>query len=203
MTRIQDVDQHHGERSCPLPTTSNRSVSDVSRSAPKPDFVNHIARVVATDPQAPWVFVLDNLNIHWSASLVEWVADQCGVVADLGIKGRRGILKSQVSRREFLSLPGHRIRFVYTPKHSSWLNQIEIAFGIINRKMMHRGNFLSIADLEAQLRMFIDYYNRTMAHPFDWTYTGKPLAPTRSIRFCPYHRHPNPGNVKLGKIIVP
>ena len=183
--------------------TGQLFASTLGPTRTEPDFVNHIARVVATDPQAPWVFVLDNLNIHWSASLVEWVAEQCGVDADLGIKGRRGILKSQVSRREFLSWPDHRIRFVYTPKHSSWLNQIEIAFGIINRKMMRRGNFLSVADLEAQLRMFIDYYNRTMAHPFDWTYTGKPLAPTRTIRFCPLHRCPNPGNVKLGKIIVP
>ena len=169
----------------------------------EPDFVNHIARVVATDPQASWNFVLDNLNIHWSASLLEWVAEQCGVNVDLGIKGRRGILKSQVSRREFLSTPGHRIRFVYTPKHSSWLNQVEIVFGIINRKWMRRGNFTSVADLEYQLRLFFDYYNLTMAHPFDWTYTGKPLVATRRIRFWPLHRHPNAENVKLGKIIVP
>jgi transposase len=169
----------------------------------EPDFVNHIARMVATDPQAPWIFVLDNLNIHWSASLVEWVARQCGVDDNLGVKGHAGILKSQVSRREFLSLPDHRIRFVYTPKHSSWLNQIEIVFGIINRKMMRRGNFVSVAELEAQLRMFIEYYNATMAHPFAWTYTGKPLVATRAIRFCPLHRHPNSGNVTPGNIILP
>ena len=168
----------------------------------EPDFVDHITRVVATDPQSSWVFVLDNLNIHWSASLVKWVAARCGIDHDLGIKGRQGILKSQASRREFLSLPGHRIRFVYTPKHSSWLNQIEIAFGIISRKLMRRGMFLSVADLELQLRLFLDYYNRTMAHPFEWTYTGKPLVPTRRVRFCPLHRHPKSGNVKLGKLIV-
>ena len=133
----------------------------------EPDFVDHITRVVATDPQSPWVFVLDNLNIHWSASLVKWVATRCGIDHDLGIKGRQGILKSQASRREFLSVPGHRIRLVYTPKHSSWLNQIEIAFGIISRKLMRRGMFLSVADLELQLRLFLDYYNRTMAHPFE------------------------------------
>ena len=113
--------------------------------------------------------IVDNLNIHWSAGLVEWVAAKIGFDGDLGIKGRRGILKSQASRRGFLSSLDHRIRFVYTPKHSSWLNQIEIVFGIINRKVMRRGNFKSVADLEEQLRMFIAYHSRTMAHPFEWT----------------------------------
>ena len=183
--------------------TGQLFASTLGPTRTEPDFVDHITRVVDTDPQAMWVFVLDNLNIHLSASLVEWVAVRCGVVADLGIKGRQGILKSQLSRRKFLSLPDHRIRFVYTPKHSSWLNQIEIAFGIINRKLMRRGIFLSVADLEIQLRLFIDYYDRTMAHPFEWTYTGKPLVPTRCVRFCPLHRHPNSENVKLGKIIIP
>ena len=79
------------------------------------------------------------------------------------------------TRREFLSDITHRIRFVYLPKHSSWLNQIEIFFGITHRKCLRGGNFTSVADLESQLRQFIIYYNTTMAHPFDWTYTGKPL----------------------------
>lgn len=183
--------------------TGQLFASTLGPTRTEPDFVNHITRVVDTDPQATWVFVLDNLNIHLSASLVKWVAVRCGIVADLGTKGRHGVLKSQLSRREFLSLPDHRIRFVYTPKHSSWLNQIEVAFGIINRKLMRRGIFLSVADLEIQLRLFIDYYNRTMGHPFEWTYTGKPLAPTRRVRSCPLHRHPNSGNVKLGKITLP
>lgn len=159
------------------------------------DFVDHIARTVATDALGKWNFVVDNLNIHWSAGLVEWVADHIGFTGDLGRKGRRGILKSQVSRREFLSRPNQRIRFVYTPKHSSWLNQIEIVFGIINRKLMRRGNFKSVADLEAQLRLFIDYYCTTMAHPFAWTYTGKALAPARRILFLPLHRYPTGGKM--------
>ena len=107
------------------------------------------------------------------------------------------------TRREFLSDVRHRIRFVYTPKHSSWLNQIEIVFGIINRKLMRRGNFRSITDLEEQLRSFVEYYCQTMAHPFEWTYTGRALAPARRTQFCPLHRHPKSGNVNLGKIILP
>ena len=83
------------------------------------------------------------------------------------------------TRKEFLSDVDHRIRFVYLPKHSSWLNQIEIIFGIIHRKLLRSGNFTSIADLEEQLRQFMEYYNRTMAHPFAWTYTGKPMQKQR------------------------
>src|SRR3954462_4004687 len=104
-----------------------------------------------------------------------------------GEKNVRGILESMTTRREFLSDISHRIRFVYLPKHSSWLNQIEIFFGIVHRKCLRGGNFTSVPDLESQLRQFIAYYNTTMAHPFDWTYTGKPLQKRRRSRFVPPH----------------
>ena len=91
------------------------------------------------------------------------------------------------TRRQFLMDPSHRIRFVYTPKHSSWLNQIEIIFGIIHRKCLRGGNFTSVADLESQLRQFMTYYNTTMAHPFNWTYTGKPLQKVPRPQFVPPH----------------
>ena len=92
------------------------------------------------------------------------------------------------TRREFLADLQHRIRFVYLPKHSSWLNQIEIVFGIIHRKLLRGGNFTSVADLEAQLREFMSYYNTTMAHPFAWTYTGKPVQKKRRASFVAPHR---------------
>ncbi len=98
------------------------------------------------------------------------------------------------SRGEFLSNVNHRIRFVYLPKHSSWLNQIEIVFGIIHRKLLRGGNFTSVADLESQLREFMSYYNTTMAHPFAWTYTGKPVQKQRRAVFVAPHR-----KIKLGK----
>ena len=91
------------------------------------------------------------------------------------------------TRIGFLS-DNHRIRFVYLPKHSSWLNQIEIVFGIIHRKLLRSGNFTSVADLEAQLREFMRYYNTTMAHPFAWTYTGKPVQKKRRASFVAPHR---------------
>jgi len=98
------------------------------------------------------------------------------------------VLKNQASRRRFLSDSNHRIRFVFLPKHSSWLNQIEVVFGIVMRKVMRRGNFPSVSDLENKLREFLTYFNTTMARPFDWTYTGKPTANEPATVFCPPHR---------------
>jgi transposase len=139
------------------------------------DFVRHIEQTVATDPEGSWVFVVDNLNIHGSESLVKLVAEACEVVVDLGKKGVRGVLKSVASRQAFLSESRHRIRFVYLPKHSSWLNQIEVIFGVIMRKVIRRGSFTSVADLRTKLLNFLTYFNRVFAKPFRWTYTGRPL----------------------------
>ena len=142
------------------------------------DFASHIERTVATDPEGSWVFVVDNLNIHCSESLVKLVAEVGEVSTDLGKKGRRGVLKSVASRQAFLSASSHRIRFVYLPKHSSWLNQIEVVFGVIMRKVIRRGSFTSVADLRTKLLNFIEYFNRVFAKPFRWTYTGRPLMKT-------------------------
>jgi transposase len=139
------------------------------------DFVAHMKQTIALDPEARYVIVLDNLNIHCSATLVEWVAEVCDIKDDLGKKGKGGVLKSMKSRQEFLSEQDHRIRLVYTPKHSSWLNQIEIVFGVIMRKVVRRGNFSSVQNLRTKLLAFIDYFNQVFAKPFNWTYTGRPL----------------------------
>jgi len=140
------------------------------------DFLAHVQAVVATDPQASrWHVVCDNLNIHQSESLVRWVAERSGVVEELGIKGKSGILASMASRAAFLRDLTHQIVFHYTPKHSSWVNQIEIWLSILVRKLLKRGSFLSVEDLQAKVLAFIDYYNQTMAKPFKWTYQGKAL----------------------------
>jgi len=139
------------------------------------DFVAHIAQTVVTDPDANWTFVLDQLNIHQSEGLVIWVAQHGQLTDALGQKGKTGILATMASRAAFLADPTHRIRFVYTPKHSSWLNQIELWFSILMRRLLKRASFVSIADLNQRILDFIAFFNRT-AKPFKWTYTGRPLC---------------------------
>jgi hypothetical protein len=139
------------------------------------DFAAHIEATLDTDPQASWIFVADQLNTHCSATLVELIAKRCGYEGELGIKGKTGILKSLSSRREFLRHPQHRIRFVYTPRHCSWLNQVEIWFSILSRRLLKRSSFSSVEDLRERVLAFIKYFNDVLGKPFRWTYTGRPL----------------------------
>jgi hypothetical protein len=140
------------------------------------DFAAHIEATIQTDPEAEWVFLVDQLNTHQSEALVRLVARHCTTESDLGEKGVRGILQSMATRAAFLTDGSHRIRFLYTPKHSSWLNQIEIWFSILVRRLLRRGSFASVEELRERILAFIGYFNRTMAKPFRWTYTGRPLA---------------------------
>jgi transposase len=141
------------------------------------DFANHIQQLVRKHPEVnQWHFVVDNLNIHRSESLVRFVADESDLTIDLGKKRYTGILKDQQSRAAFLSDPFHRIVFHFTPKHASWMNQVEIWLSILVRKVLKRGNFTSIQNLVAKVLAFVDYYNQTMAKPFKWTYRGKLLS---------------------------
>ena len=155
----------------------------ISETRDNEDFAKHIEQTIATDPTAGWVIVVDNLNTHCGEPLVRMVADQFGIdQATLGAAKKEGILNTMATRRAFLSDLTHRIRLVFIPKHSSWLNQIEIIFGIINRRVMRRGSFTSKLDLIDKLKRFMDYFNETIAQPMNWTYTGRPTNNTPKER---------------------
>jgi hypothetical protein len=142
------------------------------------DFAKHIELVVNADLLGSHIFVTDHLNTHMSETLVRFVAQDEGIDSGLlGVKGCRGILRSMASREKFLADKSHRIHFVYTPKHCSWLNQIEIWFSIITRRLLNkRSSFVSVADLEMRIWSFIDYYNQHLKKPFSWNYKGKLLC---------------------------
>ena len=139
------------------------------------DFTAHIARTLARDPEGVWVFVVDRLNIHQSVSLVDLVAKHCGLSEEVADLRAQGGLKAMASRTTWLADVSHRIQFVYTPTHTSWLNQIELWFSILVRRALKRGNFPSLEALRERILAFIAYWNQT-AKPFRWTYKGCPLV---------------------------
>jgi len=140
------------------------------------DFLKNIENLITLDADGNWRFITDNLNTHASESLVRFIAKVCKLDDDLGVKGRRGILQSMASRRKFLTDATHRIHFIYTPKHCSWLNQIEIWFGVLRRKLTRYGSFPSLTNLRDRIHRFIEYYNIHLAHPYRWTCDGKLLC---------------------------
>lgn len=151
--------------------------SSIGSTRTESDFVDHIDNLISSSPSTKLYLVLDNLNIHMSESLVIYVANKMGIERNtLGEKGKAGVLKSQKSRQIFLTNPDHKIVFHYTPKHASWMNQVEIWFSILVRKLLRRESFNCIENLQTKILDFINYFNETMAKPFKWTYKGKVLS---------------------------
>lgn len=137
------------------------------------DFESFIQVLLQALPQQDnIILLLDHLNTHMSAPMVELIARQIGFTQDLGKKGRSGILKNMESRKAFLENPEHRIRLVFTPKHCSWLNPVENWFAKLQRQVITRGNFISVKELEDKIATYIEYYNRCFAKPLKWKFIG-------------------------------
>lgn len=139
------------------------------------DFVRHVKNTIDTDPEAKWIFIADNLNTHQSEGLVKLVVERLKFNIDIGVKGKSGILQNMESRAAFLSDVSHEIQFVYTPKHASWLNQVEIWFGILTNRLLKRLSSRSTSELKDKILSFVRYFNDTMAKAFKWTYKGSVL----------------------------
>ena len=151
--------------------------ADVGETRTEEDLKTHIKSLLAQHPDAPKThLVMDCLNTHQSEALVRIVAALEPQPLELGEKGKSGILKSMATRSAFLTDPSHRLVIHFTPKHSSWLNQIEIWFSILARKLLRRSSFTSKSQLKNRILEFVEYFNCTMAKPFKWTYKGKPLT---------------------------
>jgi len=119
------------------------------------------------------ILLSDQLNTHMSASLVEWIAQMEEYdEVELGIKGKSGILKNMETRLAFLEQSHHRVQFLFTPKHCSWLNPIENWFAKLQRHVIKNGNFLSVNELEYRIERYIFFYNDTLAKPLKWKFKG-------------------------------
>jgi len=141
------------------------------------DFIIHIKEVLKTfDDANKIILIMDQLNTHMSESMVKLIADECNIDFELGIKGKSGILKSMKTRAEFLEDKSHKVHIVYTPKHCSWLNQIELWFGIMTKQLLNkRSSFKSVEELNSKIMEYIEYYNNNLAKKFKWSYSGKVL----------------------------
>ena len=149
----------------------------IAETRDEKDFAGHVSNTVknALLNHKYIILVMDQLNTHKSETLVKLLAFFNGVTEDLGKKGESGVLKSMKTRQVFLEDTSHNVRIIYTPKHCSWLNQVEIWFGVLARKLLKGLSCKSKDELKKHIEEFITYFNLHLAKPYKWTYEGKAL----------------------------
>jgi transposase len=137
------------------------------------DFAGFVAQTIDLyPPEDDLVLMTDSLNTHLSVTLVRLIAQKIGDEQDLGKKGKNGILQNQASRKLYLEQADHRIRFLLTPKHCSWLNPIENWFAKLQRHALTHGNFKSVEELNQTIEAYIGYYNRCLFKIIQWKFKG-------------------------------
>ena len=127
-------------------------------------FTEHVALQPA---DAQLHYVMDNLSTHYHNDLCQRVAELSGA--------SYAPLATAQERRDWLGTRDKRIVIHFTPFHGSWLNMIEIWFGILSRKCLRGQSFSSVDDLKESIEGFIGTWNAHFAHPFTWRYTGEGL----------------------------
>lgn len=120
-------------------------------------------------------YVMDNLNTHFNDHFCQSVAELSNVTYTT--------LKTGKERRQWLQSEDKRIVVHFTPFHGSWLNMIEIWFGILSKKCLKHQSFKSVAILQEKIIEFIETWNNFYAHPFKWKYTGEGLHEKAISRF--------------------
>jgi len=158
------------------PTTGKvygQCVADHNRHTLCRVFRDHVGTL---PPDATVHYITDNLTPHYHDDFCQTVADLSGIsYSPLG---------SGAQRREWLQSDDKRIVVHFTPFHASWLNMVEIWFGILKRKCLKYGHFFSVEQLREDIIAFIETWNECFAHPFSWGYTGEGLHAKAVRRFC-------------------
>jgi len=170
---------------------TGKVVWDLGETRTSRDFAAHLQHVADQHPECKrFHWVLDNLNTHWSL-------DVCELIARLNARPfHKKDLETGAQRRVFLTDAEHKHVFHFTPKHGSWLNQVELWFSTLARRFLKRGDFASAEDFIQRLTAYLHDHNAHQAHPYRWTFTGQPLV--RATPFSQSRRQQRFGRAWFG-----